>query len=765
MTNLPASTLFLFSTLVAMFSNQGIFANGQTLADKWAIEEPTVTFDSSTNTFTMSHVVDPSIVQANTAASIYEQDCLEGGNELIVADGIEATTTAVDTPGVATLTFDLNPGILSQNSDIFTNFPEERTAQMKICSRFKLQTNDASIEVNYLESIITVTFDLTAGFVLDAFSVESKERDDGTRDKAYEVEAYLCDPNVPSVSIDGTTFNQGSVISVCVTPTVEALNDGLFLERINEFNWVRGFIEQPAIQNNIQAANSLTQFECEPGAIYCTFSSVLYADFYKAPTLAPSSGPTYIGETQVPTSEATTEATAQSTTGGTICEGMNTTVEMDLDFSQSIVKQSDLQNGGELRFGNIGAIEGQAIDLLVTSSDYSNPNAENPAGKDPSGTFGEIAVKTLQGQPTSGRANFEFCLVQEDTDMPVTAASFQWYVNARACVCVCVCVCASERATAERAFPVPMGLVSDGVLCPRKASTGAVSELPRNRKLTASPSALFSFLLQVVFDIDNRNSAIGIHEKMTIDTQQASGYSLYPNIDQTEVSLSCENDGSAPPCDGGVRTVFAGTTIGNGQDNPTSPENLTEQQKRRSVVFTFTNTSCWTMEYHAYCPFEPEQNCRWYGASKFLFSGTASQIVEEGVTDCTPVGGGGSSTSGWRALGETSEGTGSVTASARDNTLEDGRRKQGRRELLSEKSAEVGGIGTATLSFGRRERERRRLLAKEGRVLQGAEPSSDIELTVGLIYSDDDPYGSIRTAGGPSPSAWGIHNTLACCFA
>mmetsp|Transcript_5015 Transcript_5015/g.11283 ORF Transcript_5015/g.11283 Transcript_5015/m.11283 type:complete len:266 (-) Transcript_5015:218-1015(-) len=252
---------------------------------------------------------------------------------------------------------------------------------------------------------------------------------------------------------------------------------------------------------------------------------------------------------------------------------------------------------------------------------------------------------------------------------------------------------------------------------------------------------------------------------MTIDTQQASGYSLYPNIDQTEVSLSCENDGSAPPCDGGVRTVFAGTTIGNGQDNPTSPENLTEQQKRRSVVFTFTNTSCWTMEYHAYCPFEPEQNCRWYGASKFLFSGTASQIVEEGVTDCTPVGGGGSSTSGWRALGETSEGTGSVTASARDNTLEDGRRKQGRRELLSEKSAEVGGIGTATLSFGRRERERRRLLAKEGRVLQGAEPSSDIELTVGLIYSDDDPYGSIRTAGGPSPSAWGIHNTLACCFA
>mmetsp|Transcript_2417 Transcript_2417/g.5143 ORF Transcript_2417/g.5143 Transcript_2417/m.5143 type:complete len:610 (+) Transcript_2417:732-2561(+) len=445
MTNLPASTLFLFSTLVAMFSNQGIFANGQTLADKWAIEEPTVTFDSSTNTFTMSHVVDPSIVQANTAASIYEQDCLEGGNELIVADGIEATTTAVDTPGVATLTFDLNPGILSQNSDIFTNFPEERTAQMKICSRFKLQTNDASIEVNYLESIITVTFDLTAGFVLDAFSVESKERDDGTRDKAYEVEAYLCDPNVPSVSIDGTTFNQGSVISVCVTPTVEALNDGLFLERINEFNWVRGFIEQPAIQNNIQAANSLTQFECEPGAIYCTFSSVLYADFYKAPTLAPSSGPTYIGETQVPTSEATTEATAQSTTGGTICEGMNTTVEMDLDFSQSIVKQSDLQNGGELRFGNIGAIEGQAIDLLVTSSDYSNPNAENPAGKDPSGTFGEIAVKTLQGQPTSGRANFEFCLVQEDTDMPVTAASFQWYVNARACVCVCVCVC--ERAS------------------------------------------------------------------------------------------------------------------------------------------------------------------------------------------------------------------------------------------------------------------------------------------------------------------------------
>lgn len=46
------------------------------------------------------------------------------------------------------------------------------------------------------------------------------------------------------------------------------------------------------------------------------------------------------------------------------------------------------------------------------------------------------------------------------------------------------------------------------------------------------------------------------------------------------------------------------------------PENMTETQKERSIVFTFKNTSCFTMTYFHYCPVD---DCSWYGGGNFLF--------------------------------------------------------------------------------------------------------------------------------------------------
>jgi len=620
-----SSILFIFAALVATSDFGSIVTNGQSLSAKWAIEKPVTTFDVQTNTFTLTFEVDDSVAQANVAATIWEQGCMEGGNELLAAGGIEGIATAVDTNGEATLTFDLNTQILVQNEDVFTSLPAENSAEMKICARFMLQTDDGSLEVNYLENVITITFDLTAGIELEGFSVQVKERDDPTIvDKDYDVEAYLCNPDFPSVELTDLTFTQGSVITVCVTPSAEALADGLLIETIDTFNWARGFIEQPAIEGSVQAANQLTSFVCAPGSIYCMFSSMLFADFYRPPTGAPSNSPTTV-----------------PSQGATICDGVHQSSTTTLNFFDSVVKQSDLESGGEVRFGNIGIIDGEPVDLLITSTDYSNPNIKaNANGKGPTGTFGKINVQTVENDPTSGQATFEFCFVQDNTYTTVMAESFQWSV----------------------------------------------------------------------FDLDNRGGNPGIKEKMTIDTSQASGYSLYPNKDDTEVDLACENDGSWPPCDEGVRTIFSATTKGNGQDNPADPDDLTEQQMKRSVVFTFTNTSCWTMEFSANCPSEPEESCGWYGGSNLLFAGSASQIVEWGETDCT--------------------------------TVQEERRST---RHLGDNSAEVGGSGTTTLAFAGSRR-----LTKDGRVLQAeAGPKASIELLVGIRETEDE-YVVLRTAGGSS---------------
>jgi len=109
-------------------------------------------------------------------------------------------------------------------------------------------------------------------------------------------------------------------------------------------------------------------------------------------------------------------------------------------------------------------------------------------------------------------------------------------------------------------------------------------------------------------------------------------------VKDTEVKLSCE-DGSDVPCPAGVRTVFHSSTAGTGDDNPTDPEHLTDQQKARSVSFEFRDISCWEFTYDHYCPVDqPDYDgrygnyneCRWYGGGNFLYAGDSPEIIEEG---------------------------------------------------------------------------------------------------------------------------------------
>jgi hypothetical protein len=287
--NLFSIPLFLVLSYIAL-----AVVDGQTLLEKWAIEEnPVTTFDENTNTFTQTFEVDDSIVLINTGGQIYDEGCREGGNAFYVqADGVSNTATTMAGTGLATLTFQLDLDILRLDDNILDVDPlDPQGANMRFCSRFLLKTDDATVEVTFLETIITLNFDLTAGFEITSFTTQSKERFETLKQKDYGAEAYLCDPANPSEELDSNIFSQGSVIQVCVKPNQKAIDDGLGLYSIDSFSWVKGYVEQPAVVGGGSASNGLTQFSCSPFSTYCSFTSMLYADFYKA-TREPTSSPT-----------------------------------------------------------------------------------------------------------------------------------------------------------------------------------------------------------------------------------------------------------------------------------------------------------------------------------------------------------------------------------------------------------------------------------------------------------------------------------------
>jgi len=174
---------------------------------------------------------------------------------------------------------------------------------MKMCVRSSLGYTDGSFqEVNFIESLITIVYDLTAGFCVEAFNVEPKERIETTAVKdTYALEAYLCDPTVTSPVTDpvrtvpdvitvydaagGTdAFNQGALITVCVIPDGPTYSDGIRIDGLTDFSWTRDvpLTTQDAIVASAAAGNGLTSY-IAAGCVMaemCHFSSILFADFY-----------------------------------------------------------------------------------------------------------------------------------------------------------------------------------------------------------------------------------------------------------------------------------------------------------------------------------------------------------------------------------------------------------------------------------------------------------------------------------------------------
>jgi hypothetical protein len=190
-------------------------------------------------------------------------------------------------------------------------------------------------EVNFIETLVEIEYDMASGFSVDAFAVAPKDRQLTTIEESYEdaLIAYLCigpqhpefdpatDYEVVSLSNGevyqkpyqltdydasngptGKKFNQGALINVCVQVKDEFAAQDIVLKDLLTFSWIRqggttfdnaigggsgnNVINQVAIvtQGGIgtQAGNYLTSFvsgSCT-NQYWCDFSSVLFAQFY-----------------------------------------------------------------------------------------------------------------------------------------------------------------------------------------------------------------------------------------------------------------------------------------------------------------------------------------------------------------------------------------------------------------------------------------------------------------------------------------------------
>jgi len=269
------------------------------LAERWSILEPT--FGVEGMDFTFEYPLSTFIDQNMAYYELYDANCQEGGT-LVSTESFTRSPLVDVAPGsftdeanfsmdgkTARVEIAIDPTRITSDTDVYSETddgPATKRATITFCVRFGLRTlGDTPIEVNFLETVIELTINLSSGFSVDEFNVSPKDKVVSTATEAYNVNGYLCEPGTDILVADATAaLAQGSLITVCVRPDAEAISDGIMMRTIDSFEWTRGLIRQQAIESSIASDNLLTNFdaqECE-GEEYCQLSSILFAGFYSS---------------------------------------------------------------------------------------------------------------------------------------------------------------------------------------------------------------------------------------------------------------------------------------------------------------------------------------------------------------------------------------------------------------------------------------------------------------------------------------------------
>ena len=263
----------------------------------------------------MDYLVSDFVLDTMTDYSIWDVGCEEGGYPLSsdLINVIKSTQPDFVQNEAGTgnrmieLDLELNGEEIANEPRIFTDVYIDGKAKaiVEFCVRFKLTTPEGGVEVNFLESLVTLYVDLTDGFSIGNLIVSPKIVAEETANQGYEVDAFFCNS-------DGSRFSEeeaarpwlpASELRICVVPTQESLDLGVLMRAIENFYFFRidergNTIVQEAIVNRLPAPTGLTEgLDCSSGA-FCKFSSLIKADFYQETfgTDVPTATPTKFNE-------------------------------------------------------------------------------------------------------------------------------------------------------------------------------------------------------------------------------------------------------------------------------------------------------------------------------------------------------------------------------------------------------------------------------------------------------------------------------------
>jgi hypothetical protein len=262
------------------------------LAERWNINDPDFTYGGLN--FTLDFEINDYITNVDQAQySLFDETCDNAYTGSGLVDSKGSAFFSADGDGLHTIgvIVGVDSASISTDTEVYSEDTSgsQVTAKINFCIRFSLHTPPAGgdVEVNYLETIVTLVVDLTDGFEIGSVAVEPYLRCEKEADEAFEVEGYFCvegnEPNPNLVEIP--TISQGDLVKICVRPVLEARSQYIRMRNIRSFTFALADSEitQVAIVNGGVAANGLTEMWCDSGYAICHFETILFAAFYTRP--------------------------------------------------------------------------------------------------------------------------------------------------------------------------------------------------------------------------------------------------------------------------------------------------------------------------------------------------------------------------------------------------------------------------------------------------------------------------------------------------
>jgi hypothetical protein len=260
------------------------------LAEKWSIADPVVLYNGLE--FTFDYDVSNYVDVGQAYYEVYDSACgnvvatgITSSPLVDVAAGSETDPALFDIDAkTARVPISIDADTIAANTAVYTEIETDGTfsATIVYCVRFGLNTlGDTPFEVNFYESVVTLTVDLSSGFTIDNINVTPKDLLTNTATQVYTVEGYMCQPETDTAVLE-PSLSQGSLVTVCIKPDQAGINDGIKMRTIDSFEWTRELITQAAVESGVAAGNLLTTFDaaaCAAGD-YCQFGSILFAAFY-----------------------------------------------------------------------------------------------------------------------------------------------------------------------------------------------------------------------------------------------------------------------------------------------------------------------------------------------------------------------------------------------------------------------------------------------------------------------------------------------------